>query len=113
MIAVCVIQKQPGPPAATAANASRSRSGRSRANRHGRDDTLWGEHCQQHPGECVGNSQGGPEAEISVWRQCPAHYQEQDAEREGQQEEQPSPANAGAPPSAMQEATSGVSSRNV
>ena len=65
------------------------------ASRHGRHGILSGEHCQQHPGECVRNTQGGPEAEISVWRQRPTHYQEQDSERERQQEEQASPANAG------------------
>ena len=44
-----------------------------------------------------GNSEGGPEAEISVWRQRPANYEEQDYEREGRQVEQTSPANAGVP----------------
>lgn len=39
-----------------------------------------GEYCEEHPGDCVRDTQRGPEAEIGLRRQHTAEYQEQDSE---------------------------------
>ena len=54
------------------------------------------EHCEEDPGDCVRDTQRGPEAEIGLRRQHAAEYQEPDSERRRQQQEKTGPSNAGA-----------------
>jgi Cyclin M transmembrane N-terminal domain len=72
----------------------RSTSGNDRSGGH---VITWGEDCEEHPGDCVRDTQRRPEAEISLRRQRPAEYQEPDSERCRQQKQQTGPANAGTP----------------
>src|SRR5215218_2301447 len=60
--------------------------------------TSWGERCEEDSGDCVRDTQRGPEAEICLRRQHAAEYQEQHSEWCRQQQEKTGPANAGAPP---------------